>query len=312
MAGVARWRTRRFRASRRPRWLPPGVLRRLSAAQRLPRSDSAQRDYFGAHTSADRPAARGVLPQQLDRARRSHELAIVQRVAREGSGAALAPESRGGTDVKDRRTVAATTIVMAALAGLLAAQAPKTGSPEEHLPPNITQLTAFGERASWSPDGKRIAFMAKSFGDAFVVDVAHKDDPAADALPERRLPARAVPAERRLLPDRRAHLHRHPDDARSRPGDVGARRGRQGQPVALDHKISEGVAISRKTHEDRLVEHARPVSRPARRGRIGDLHGRHRRRGRPAEARQQEGDDPRAKRPSARSRRRTSARTTPS
>jgi hypothetical protein len=27
------------------------------------------------------------------------------------------------------------------------------------------------QRASWSPDGQRIAFMSKSFGDAFVVDV---------------------------------------------------------------------------------------------------------------------------------------------
>jgi len=39
------------------------------------------------------------------------------------------------------------------------AQGTKTGSPEDRLPPNITQLTGFGERASWSPDGKRIAFM---------------------------------------------------------------------------------------------------------------------------------------------------------
>src|SRR5687768_8110639 len=55
---------------------------------------------------------------------------------------------------------------------ILSAQSQKTGSPEEHLPPNVTQLTAFGERASWSPDGRRIAFMSKSFGDAFVVDVS--------------------------------------------------------------------------------------------------------------------------------------------
>ena len=54
------------------------------------------------------------------------------------------------------------------------AQGTKHGNPEEHLPPDITQLTGFGERASWSPDGTRIAFMSKSFGDAFVVDVATK------------------------------------------------------------------------------------------------------------------------------------------
>ncbi|MBI1940941.1 MAG: hypothetical protein HYS33_05465, partial [Acidobacteria bacterium] len=37
------------------------------------------------------------------------------------------------------------------------AQARKNGNPEKELPPNITQLTGFGERAAWSPDGKRIA-----------------------------------------------------------------------------------------------------------------------------------------------------------
>ena len=51
------------------------------------------------------------------------------------------------------------------------AQMPMRGAPEEHLPPNITQLTAFGERAALSPDGRRIAFMSKSFGDAFEIDL---------------------------------------------------------------------------------------------------------------------------------------------
>ena len=66
------------------------------------------------------------------------------------------------------------------LAGSATAQAPgrpvvpRAGNPANNLPANITQLTWFGERASWSPDGKRIAFMAKSFGDAFEVDVASK------------------------------------------------------------------------------------------------------------------------------------------
>ena len=39
-------------------------------------------------------------------------------------------------------------------------------SPENHLPPHITQLTAFGERASWSPDGKFIAFQLAQSRDA--------------------------------------------------------------------------------------------------------------------------------------------------
>ena len=54
----------------------------------------------------------------------------------------------------------------------VAAQATRTGTPEDNLPPNITRLTGFGERAVWSPDGKRIAFMSKSFGDAFEIDLA--------------------------------------------------------------------------------------------------------------------------------------------
>lgn len=47
----------------------------------------------------------------------------------------------------------------------------KPGSPVEHLPANIEPLTYFGERADFSPDNKRVAFMDKSFGDAFVIDL---------------------------------------------------------------------------------------------------------------------------------------------
>ena len=151
------------------------------------------------------------------------------------------------------RKLQACAVLVGGCAMLLAAVTPraqdssKRGNPEEHLPSHITQLTAFGERASWSPDGKRIAFMAKSFGDAFVVDVATKTIRLLTPAPSSGLPARAVPADRRLLPDRRAHLHRHPHHARPRPGDVAAAR-RGGPPIALGHKISEGVAISRKTN----------------------------------------------------------------
>jgi len=40
-----------------------------------------------------------------------------------------------------------------------------------NLPGNIRQITTFGERPDWSHDGKRIAFMEKTFGDAFEVEV---------------------------------------------------------------------------------------------------------------------------------------------
>lgn len=54
---------------------------------------------------------------------------------------------------------------------LAAAAQRKAGSPLSQLPGNVQQITHFGERADFSPDGRRIAFMAKSFGDAFTIDL---------------------------------------------------------------------------------------------------------------------------------------------
>lgn len=51
-------------------------------------------------------------------------------------------------------------------------QPARAGSPLDHLPPHIRQLTHFGERADWSHDGKRILFLAKTFGDAYEAEVA--------------------------------------------------------------------------------------------------------------------------------------------
>ena len=65
-------------------------------------------------------------------------------------------------------------LLIIALCLMAAGQAKKDGSAEKNLPPNITQLTGYGERAAWSPDGKRIAFMSRSFGDAFEIDLETK------------------------------------------------------------------------------------------------------------------------------------------
>lgn len=64
------------------------------------------------------------------------------------------------------------------LAGLVVAAGaqPKAGeNPADHLPPHITHLTAFGERADWSLDGRKILFLSKTFGDAMEVDVATRE-----------------------------------------------------------------------------------------------------------------------------------------
>ncbi len=64
-----------------------------------------------------------------------------------------------------------TGFLLALAAPLLAAGPLKKGSPLDQLPAHMEQLTWFGERADFSPDNRRMAFMAKSFGDAFEIDL---------------------------------------------------------------------------------------------------------------------------------------------
>ncbi len=52
--------------------------------------------------------------------------------------------------------------------------AKEDAGPADKLPPWITRLTWFGERADWSHDGKTILFLEKTYGDVFEVDVATK------------------------------------------------------------------------------------------------------------------------------------------
>jgi hypothetical protein len=51
---------------------------------------------------------------------------------------------------------------------------PKSLSPIDNLPPHITRLTDFGERADWSHDGQKILFLEKTFGDVYEIDVKTK------------------------------------------------------------------------------------------------------------------------------------------
>jgi Tol biopolymer transport system component len=146
-----------------------------------------------------------------------------------------------------RLTLAVALAALAAAAALPHAQGMKKGNPEEHLPSNVTQLTAFGERASWSPDGKRIAFMAKSFGDAFVVDVATKVIRLLTPLPSAGyLRVQYLPTGDYFLIGARTFTDIR--TTRDRDQEMWLLRASGGPPIALNHKISEGVAISRKTN----------------------------------------------------------------
>jgi len=130
---------------------------------------------------------------------------------------------------------------------LCLAQSKKPGNPEKELPPNITQLTGFGERAAWSPDGKRIAFMGRSFGDAFEIDLdtkltrlltghfQHTGFLRVQYLPHGDLFLIGA----RTFTDIRT-TREHDQEMWVMKADA------KTPPVPLGHKISEGVAISRK------------------------------------------------------------------
>ena len=139
--------------------------------------------------------------------------------------------------------------MFAVAASMAAAQGTKTGSAEEHLPPNIKQLTHFGERASWSPDGKRIAFMEKSFGDAYEVDVAtgvirlltHYAHPGflrVQFLPNGDYFLIGARTFTDISTTRSRDQEMWILEADFKPGD---------HALPLEHKISEGVAISQRT-----------------------------------------------------------------
>lgn len=124
----------------------------------------------------------------------------------------------------------------------------KAGNPLDNLPQNIEILTRFGERADISPDSQRVAFMAKSFGDAMVVDLATRtircltcNVPGAAFLRVMHL----VTGDYILIgPD-------HFEDIRiSRTRDnelwfLSKERG--SKPIRLGQKMSEGAAISKKS-----------------------------------------------------------------
>ena len=123
----------------------------------------------------------------------------------------------------------------------------KPGNPLDHLPKNIEVLTRFGERADFSPDNKSIAFMAKSFGDAMVIDLKTRDIRCLTC----NIPGAAFLRVMHLSTG--DYLLIGPDHfeniriSRSRDNELWfLSKERGSKPIKLGQKLSEGAAVSKK------------------------------------------------------------------
>ena len=124
----------------------------------------------------------------------------------------------------------------------------KPGNPLDHLPANIEILTHFGERADISPDNRKIAFMNKSFGDAFTIDLQTRvircltcNVPGAAFLRVMHL----ITGDYILIgPDHFENIR----ISRTRDNELWFLSKEPGsQPVKMGQRMSEGIAISKKS-----------------------------------------------------------------
>jgi hypothetical protein len=139
-------------------------------------------------------------------------------------------------------------ILLAVLLALPLGAQRKPGNQLDNLPANMEVLTHFGERADISPDNQRVAFMAKSFGDAMVIDLKTREIrcltcnvPGAAFLRVMHL----VTGDYILIgPARFEDIH----TSRRRDNELWfLSKERGAKPVRLGQKMSEGAAISKKS-----------------------------------------------------------------
>jgi Tol biopolymer transport system component len=124
----------------------------------------------------------------------------------------------------------------------------KEGSPIENLPPYITRLTHFGQRADWSHDGNRILFIEKTFGDVYEVEVATKMIRPMTHHYHHEGYTRALYLSNDdiLLSGSREFDARRPMPSRSRTAELWVLdKSLMSKPVPLGEFCSEGPAVSR-------------------------------------------------------------------
>src|SRR5438270_6506633 len=137
-------------------------------------------------------------------------------------------------------------LLLCALLSVVAQRAP--GSQLDHLPSNMEVLTYFGERADISPDNQRVAFMAKSFGDAMVIDLKSRaircltcNVPGAAFL---RVMHLSTGDYILIGPDHFEDIH----VSRTRDNELWfLSKERGARPVKFKERMSEGMAISKKS-----------------------------------------------------------------
>jgi Tol biopolymer transport system component len=138
-------------------------------------------------------------------------------------------------------------LILPCCSALLATGAAAQVNPLDSLPSHISQLTHFGERAVWSPDGNRIAFVHKTLGDAFELELAsdllrcltcHFPHPGYFRV-------HYLPSGDYVLVGPAAVEDR--EKARWNQAELWLLRASLGEPaIRLDRHLNEGIAVSRE------------------------------------------------------------------
>lgn len=129
----------------------------------------------------------------------------------------------------------------------LAATAEQQAAIETH--PHVRQLTTFGSRPDWSPDGKRLLFVSKEYGDVYEIELATGNiRPITIHFPHKGFfRAYYLANGDFLLTGARDFSIAAPAYSRHYDSEMWVLKADlSGPPVPLDARNSEGVAVSRR------------------------------------------------------------------
>jgi hypothetical protein len=138
-------------------------------------------------------------------------------------------------------------VLVLAVASAAAFGAEPAQSPDQDLPPHITRLTRYGERADFSHDRRRVLFLEKTFGDVYEVDLEAKQPRLLTSHFPHYGYTRALYLSNGdiLLSGPERFDPKRPGDARVQCYLSILDKSGTKPPVALGTKCSEGPAVSR-------------------------------------------------------------------